>query len=159
MSLLVSLWREHLDRTAKVQKQSFYFSDALEIVNTQGRGRQDSCIQGLPHALHQPGFLGKDGTCGHLAQSVFFRSLLPGRPETVLKWTLLKRLISCFISQHIFLHMLKSLMFDTFFLEHWGQWSSPKGCPTNIQYDILLKPLGNSAVYAAQQTWVVDRGE
>lgn len=71
VSLLVFLWREHLDRTAKVQKESFYFCDVLKIVNAQSRGRQDSCIQWLPHALHQPGFLGKAGTCDHLAQSVF----------------------------------------------------------------------------------------
>lgn len=152
-----------LERTSGQDSQSsktgFLFSRCSR--NRQHSGQRKA---GLLHSEATPCsppariFLGKDGTCGHLAQSVFFRSLLPGRSETVLKWILLKRLISCFISQHIFLHMLKSLMFDTFFLEHWGQWSFPEGCPTNIQYDTLLKPLGNSAVYATNlgggQRWM-----
>lgn len=33
---------------------------------------------------------------------------LSGRSETVLKWPLLKRLVSCSVSQHLFLHMLKT---------------------------------------------------
>lgn len=33
---------------------------------------------------------------------------LPGRSETVLKWPLLKRLVSFSVSQHLFLHMLKT---------------------------------------------------